>query len=134
CKFIDTPIDRRGINPTTDLKLIIKYLKILNTIKPDICITYTIKPNIYAGILSRMRKIPYVVNITGLGTTFQTDGLLKSVIVWLYRVACKEARKILFENYDNMHKFINYKITTKEKAQKLNGAGVNLDEYQFTNY
>ena len=29
CKFIETHIDRRGINPVSDLNLVIKYLKIL---------------------------------------------------------------------------------------------------------
>ena len=29
CRFIDTPIDRRGVNPITDLKLLSKYKKII---------------------------------------------------------------------------------------------------------
>ena len=45
CHFIDTPVDRRGINPVTDLKLLNKYRKIFNQVEPDLVITYTIKPN-----------------------------------------------------------------------------------------
>jgi galacturonosyltransferase len=29
CKFVDTPIDRRGVNPITDIKLYMKYRYIL---------------------------------------------------------------------------------------------------------
>ena len=39
--------------------------------RPDLVITYTIKPNIYGGSVCRLLSVPYVVNITGLGTAFQ---------------------------------------------------------------
>ena len=34
--------------------------KILKEIKPDIVLTYTIKPNIYGGIVARLKKVPYM--------------------------------------------------------------------------
>lgn len=77
CEFVDTDVDRRGLNPIKDLKLLISYLKLLKKVKPDMVVTYTIKPNIYGGIVSTINKIPYAVNITGLGTAFQNHGFLK---------------------------------------------------------
>ena len=35
CTFIDTPIDRRGINPKADIILLKKYKKIIRKISPD---------------------------------------------------------------------------------------------------
>lgn len=80
CNFIDTPVDRRGVNPVKDIKLLLRYFKIINQVKPDLVITYTIKPNVYAGLICRLKKIPYAINITGLGTTFQNDGILKNLL------------------------------------------------------
>lgn len=54
CQFIDTPVDRRGINPATDFKLFARYMKMLRQYKPDLVITYTIKPNIHGGLACRM--------------------------------------------------------------------------------
>lgn len=54
-----------------DLGLLCRYWKLLRQEKPDLVITYTIKPNIYGGLVSRILRIPYAVNITGLGTAFQ---------------------------------------------------------------
>ena len=51
CIFIDTPVDRRGINPVKDLNLLKHYYKMIKEQKPDLVITYTIKPNIYGGML-----------------------------------------------------------------------------------
>lgn len=132
CEFIDTPVDRRGISPITDFKLLLEYVEIMKIIKPDLVLTYTIKPNIYGGLVSRMAKIPYIVNITGLGTAFQEDGLLKKVIISLYRVALKKAKKIFFENEGNKQVFRDSGIIKEKNAVVMNGAGVNLDEYPFT--
>lgn len=134
CKFINTDVDRRGLNPFKDLKLINEYRKILKKIQPDLIITYTIKPNIYGGILARLKGICYVENITGLGSVFQKDNLLKKMIVFLYRFALKKVKIVFFENKENQDIFINEKIIKKEKTYLLNGAGVNLDEYQFSLY
>ncbi|MDO5793344.1 MAG: glycosyltransferase family 4 protein [Turicibacter sp.] len=134
CEFIDTPVDRRGINPITDFKLITRYLKILMNINPDMVITYTVKPNVYGGIVCRIMNITYATNITGLGTAFQSNEFLKRLIIFLYRLACKKARVVFFENEENQEIFIYNKIVRKENACKLNGAGVNLEEYKFLEY
>src|SRR5438105_3980146 len=54
CKFIETPISRRGTNPITDFKLLINYKKIIKNIKPHVVLTYTIKPNVYGGLACRI--------------------------------------------------------------------------------
>lgn len=134
CKFIDTKLDRRGINPIKDLALIINYYNLIKRIKPNQVLTYTIKPNIYGGIICRLLNIQYSTNITGLGTAFQNEGLLKKCAVFLYKIALKRAKNIFFENSANMHKFIHEKIAKKEQACLLSGAGVNLNEYKFVEY
>jgi glycosyltransferase involved in cell wall biosynthesis len=134
CNFINTNIDRRGINPLKDLNLIFNYFKILKNEKPDLVITYTIKPNIYGGLACRVMKIDYVTNITGLGTSFQTEGILRKFIIFLYKISCKKANVVFFENEDNQNTFIKHRIVSVEKTFKLNGAGVNIEEYEYSDY
>ena len=134
CKFINTKLDRRGINPITDLKLIKAYLKIVGEIKPDKVITYTIKPNIYGGIACRLKKIPIYANVTGLGTAFQGDGLLTKFVVALYKFAFRKVKAVFFENKENRDIIVSKGIIEKEKSHCLNGAGVNLKEYTFSEY
>lgn len=134
CKFIDTPVDRRGINPVTDLKLFISYIKLLRQQKPDLVITYTIKPNVYGGLACRMLGIPYGVNITGLGTAFQKQGMLRKLVTFLYRVALKKAKVVFFENSANMELFLEEKIVVSGQSHLLSGAGVNLEHYAYSPY
>lgn len=134
CKFIDTVVDRRGINPVTDLKLFLNYRKMIGKVKPDFIITYTIKPNVYAGIVSAIKHKKYAINITGLGTAFQKQGLFLKLIVMLYKFACKKAHTVIFENCENMNLFLDYGIVKEEQCLLNAGAGVNLEEYPFEEY
>lgn len=134
CHFIETPVDRRGINPATDLKLMMRYFNILGKIKPDLVITYTIKPNIYGGIAARFKRIPYAVNITGLGTAFQNENMIKKLVVFLYKLSCKKAKTIFFENEGNKQVFIENNIIKESRSCTLPGAGIDLDEYKMTPY
>lgn len=90
CKFIETPISRRGTNPITDLKLLINYRRIIKDIKPDLVLTYTIKPNVYGGLACRMSNVPCIANITGLGTAVENGGVLQKVTLFLYKVSLKK--------------------------------------------
>lgn len=105
CKFIDTKVDRRGINPIKDLSLIISYYKLIKHVKPDLVITYTIKPNVYGGMVCRLLGINYAVNITGLGTAFENNGLLRKFVIKLYSIACIKAKVVFFENEENRQIF-----------------------------
>lgn len=134
CKFIDTPVDRRGINPITDLKLFYAYLRLLKQEKPELVITYTIKPNVYGGFACRLARIPYAVNITGLGTAFDKGGLLKEIVTMMNRVACKRAKVVFFENEGNRQVFISEKIVKEGQTHRLNGAGVNIEKFQLMEY
>ena len=133
-KVIITKINRRGINPIEDMALLVKYLRIALTIKPDLIITYTIKPNIYGGMICRLLHVPYAENITGLGSAFQKDKFIKKIICFLYKIACKKAKVVFFENEENKQIFLNHHLIREEQAYKLNGAGVNLEEYPYTEY
>lgn len=134
CKFIETNLDRRGINPVTDFKLLLSYWKMIGKLNPDLIITYTIKPNVYAGLVSAIKHKKYAVNITGLGTAFQSKGLFLKLIVMLYKLACKKADTVIFENCENMQIFKDYGIVKDSQCLLNNGAGVNLDEYPFEEY
>lgn len=134
CHFLDTSVDRRGINPVKDLRLFCTYWRILGKEKPDYVVTYTIKPNIYGGIVCRLRKISYATNITGLGTAFQKDGILKRLVTVMYRVALKHANTVFFENCENQQIFVDARIVEHDRVCLLNGAGVNLEKFPIMEY
>lgn len=133
CKVIPTEFERRGNNPIHDLKLLLKYIKLLRTQKPDIVLTYTIKPNLYGGLACRFCKIPYLVNITGLGTAIEGQGVLGKILLWFYRIATRDAACIFFQNEGN-REFMQKRGIGRERSRLLPGSGVNLKEHPFSEY
>lgn len=134
CHFIEVPVDRRGISPKNDIKLFLTYLKHMLAIRPKMVITYTIKPNVYCGLAARLLHIPYAVNITGLGTAFQKEGLVKEVVKLLYRVGCGSAKVVFTENPGNKETLCELGLFPPEKVYVLHGAGVNTEHYAFEDY
>lgn len=133
CECITTPINRRGINPLTDLILLIKYILMLKNLKPNIVLTYTIKPNVYGGISCRLLKIPFITNITGLGSAVENKGLLHLLTLFLYKIVLSKARCVFFQNEENRRFFVNRNIAV-ENNRILPGSGVNLNYYHYMDY
>lgn len=133
-RVIELPIDRRGMNPLHDGKLFRQYRAILGEIKPDLVLTYTIKPNIYGGLACRMAHIPYAVNITGLGSAIENGGWLKKFVLALYRPALKGAKVVFFENAGNRDTLAATGVVPKGRDVVLHGAGVNLEDYPCQPY
>ena len=132
-RCIHTEINRRGINPVTDFRLMSVYNKMLREEQPDLVITYSIKPNIYAGLLCGKMGIPFCANVQGLGTAFQKPGLAQFVTL-LYRAAFRHVRTVFFENEANAAAFQERHIMPAEKQKVLHGAGINLEHYVLQPY
>ncbi len=129
CKFVPCNVlDRRSTNPIKDLKLIVFYRKTLKEINPDVVLTYTIKPNVYGGLVCGRMEIPYLVNVTGLGTTIENGGLLATISTTLYRIGLKKAQCVFFQNKDNQKLFVDKGIV-KGRTRLIPGSGVNLQAH-----
>jgi len=133
CKHIETEVDRHGTNPFRDIKLMRSYVRIFKQIKPDIVLSFTIKPNIYASMACGKLKIPIVVNVTGLGSAVENPGWKQKITVMLYRIAFKKVKTVFFQNKDNMQFFVDRKIAV-EKHKLLPGSGVNLKRFELKEY
>ncbi|MFD2044560.1 glycosyltransferase family 4 protein [Ornithinibacillus salinisoli] len=133
CKFINTPVSRRGTNPITDFRLLLNYKKMIRNIKPDVVLTYTIKPNIYGGLACRLANVSYLVNITGLGTAVENGGLLQKITLLLYKASLKRAKCVFFQNSGNMN-FLTKQKVIKGNYKVLPGSGVNLNHYALLDY
>lgn len=133
CEFVETEFSRRGTNPIMDLKLLITYKKIIKGIKPDVVLTYTIKPNVYGGLACRMTKTPYLTNITGLGTSIENKGIIRFITLKLYEVGLANSSCVFFQNDANRKFFIRNNIV-KENTRLIPGSGVNLDKHHFEEY
>lgn len=132
-RIVPSHLERRGMNPLKDLKLLMEYLHLLKTENPDIVLTYTIKPNLYGGLASAIKRIPYLMNITGLGTALENPGLLGKILLTFYKLVTAKAQCVFFQNSGNL-KFMQDRGIAKRNSKLLPGSGVNLEEHPFEKY
>jgi glycosyltransferase involved in cell wall biosynthesis len=130
------PIDRTGLNPVKDIYTICRIVSLFREIRPDVILSYTIKPVIYGSLAGQITGVPNIFSmITGLGYTFsdggQIDGLFGAVVRFLYRLAINYNRRVFFQNPDDRYFFIKQKlIHSFEQTALINGSGVDIDFFQ----
>lgn len=133
CEFIETKIERHGLNMLKELKLIRTYKKIIKQVKPDVILSYTIKPNIYGAISAKSSGVPVMANITGLGSAVESEGLMQKITVMLYKFAFRKIHTVFFQNEENQQFFIDKNIAMG-KHQLIPGSGVNLEHFSSLAY
>ena len=131
--FHEISMDRHGMNPINEVKLLMSYKKLLSEVKPDIILGYTIKPNIYGAMAAARKNIPFVANITGLGTAVENPGASQKLMIGLYKIAFRKVQKVFFQNTENQQFFIDHKIAV-DRHGLLPGSGVNLNRFTVSEY
>ena len=133
CEIIMTNMDRRGLNPLKDLKLLIHYIWIFFTLKPDLVFSYTIKPNVYGSIASMAAGTRQICNVTGTGATFLGRGPLKALAILLYKISTRYSYRVFFQNEGDRGLFRKHGMVD-HNDRRIPGSGVNLDEFETSTY
>ena len=126
CRYADVKLERHGMNPLNELRLFLYYKRIMRKIRPDVVLTYTVKPNVYGGMAAAALHIPQIANVTGLGSAIESGGVLKKITLFLYKIGLRKAESVFFQNKENM-KFMKKNRVVTGKLSLLPGSGVNLE-------
>ena len=129
-KTIEYAIDRGGLNPVSEFIVILKLYRIFKKEKFDILHTFTFKPNIYGAIAGELSGIPIIINqVTGLGSLYAENNLrlriLRFVGSFLYCISFKIAKKVIFQNPDDLEDIKH--LLNINKAIIIRGTGVDIN-------
>ena len=132
CRFVHLEMDNQGTHPIRDLLLLWRFFQLLKTEKPDLCLFYTVKPNVYGSLASRLCGIPFINNVSGLGAVFIQGGWLKRFVSALYRLAFRNSNRVFFQNRDDLGLFLENKLVKVALTDVLPGSGINLHRFTPT--
>ena len=131
--YDDPVIDRRGTNVVADGKLFLHYRRLFKKYRPAVVLTYTAKPNVYASVAARTLGIPYINNVTGIGSVVNMTGVKKAFILWLFKLAYRGAACVMFQNATNMQLALDSGMV-KGDYKLIPGSGVDLTRYPIQPY
>ncbi|WP_138466095.1 glycosyltransferase family 4 protein [Poseidonocella sp. HB161398] len=132
CTVIELPMDRRGTRPDREAATFLTVARTLREVRPGAVLSYTIKNNLYSGIAARAMGIPFLPNVTGLGTVFSGRSTTTILAQRAYRLAFGRARAVFFQNSEDRARFTGEGLVTEERARLLPGSGVDLGRFAVT--
>jgi glycosyltransferase involved in cell wall biosynthesis len=134
-RWIPLPMDRRSLNPMSELKVLGELRAIYAREQPDLVHHFTLKPVCYGSIAAFLAGTPASVNsITGLGYVFSNDDLraraLRPLLKRTLRLALRGAsNRTIFQNSDDQALFLDSQLTTRGKARLIRGSGVDTARF-----
>ena len=131
-RFIPIQIDSHGMNPISDIRLMLQLKHIYRNEHFDLVFHYTIKPIIYGGWAAARTATAYIAVVTGLGYTFLSNNWITKLTKWLYRTALRHAKNVWFLNQDDQTIFIDQRIVSPTRTQVIPGEGVDTTFYHST--
>jgi glycosyltransferase involved in cell wall biosynthesis len=120
-----------------DLRTLRCIMAALEDIRPDLLLSYTIKPVIYGSLAAAKVGVPHRhAMITGLGSTLMGEGFkMKCTAVvakWLYRHGLAKNEGVFFQNPDDQAFFErNHLLNPGCRVTLINGSGVELDQFAY---
>jgi glycosyltransferase involved in cell wall biosynthesis len=126
CEFHALKMDIKGTNPLNDYLLKRRYQRYFRKLKPDVVFSYTIKNNLFGALAAKRLKIPFVPNVTGLGTAFLSSGTLQRIAEALYRSAFAGLPIVFFQNEDDRALFVERGLVAPDQVRLLPGSGIDL--------
>jgi glycosyltransferase involved in cell wall biosynthesis len=125
-----------SLNPMGMLSSLRQLRRIVRERRPDVLVSYTIKPVILAAIAGKAERVPKIVSlITGVGYAFTAGRELKRLVSRamasvLYRIALSRSDEIIFQNPDDEALFRKLRLIGVNRQSRLvNGSGIDLDHF-----
>jgi glycosyltransferase involved in cell wall biosynthesis len=119
-----------GLNPLHVLQYNFKLFQILSKIKPDVCLTFTVRPAIWGNLITRLLRIHTITNITGIGPLFSSKNIAYKIARTLYKFVLKHTHTIFFQNTDDKDLFIKNNFVHHQNIGLIPGSGI--DHHYYT--
>ena len=134
--YRDIGIERTGLNPFADLRYGWRLWRAFRGIRPDVVLSYTIKPNVYASSAARLASVSRIAClVTGLGFAFDSGESARSPARVLARallcIAIRCSDVVICQNPDDLRQLVESRvIDDASKAFVVDGSGIDLQHFQ----
>jgi len=126
-EYHEIKMNNKGTNPFEDFVLLLRFFLLYRKLKPDVILHFTPKPNIYGTFAAKHLKKSCINNIAGLGKVFIKESFVTKITRILYRISQKSAKKIFFQNREDLEIFKKFGII--ENTDLLPGSGIDTKRF-----
>jgi glycosyltransferase involved in cell wall biosynthesis len=135
--FHPVPLERSGTNLVDDARYALALRSLLRAVDPELVLSYTLKPAVYASLAAQERGIRAAAMITGAGQALTTGGGLsaRTVAAGLRRLlafSLSSCEVVFFQNPDDLREFVGRGLASERQSVLLDGSGVDIEEFRAT--
>ena len=132
--FSHRPLRLQGAStgPVTELMALRDLDNAYRQILPALALHFTPKVDIYGGLVARRLGIPFISNLSGMGTAITRGGWLSALVNWLLRQSQRKAAHLFVQNGDDHDHVLRGNIAPPERVSVLPGSGVDLNAFPFS--
>lgn len=129
-RVVPLAMDVQGLNPLRDVQFFRRLVGHFRDEHPHVVLSYTIKNNIFGAFAARRCGVPFIPNVTGLGTAFLSGRRVQLVAELLYRRAFRGLPVVFFQNVEDRDLFVARSLVDATQAAVLPGSGVDLSWFK----
>lgn len=122
-------IGSANYNPLEVSGYIFKLAKNLREIKPDVCLTFSIRPAIWGNLTARFLNLRVITNITGTGPLFTSKSLAYRIIRKIYPFALRRTETVFFQNTEDRQEFVSRGFVRRSQTKLIPGSGIDYEKF-----
>lgn len=122
-------LSRKSLSPFSNLRTLSEITRLLRREQPNLAVFYTVKPNIFGSLASRLTGTKAIATVEGLGYAATASPPLRRLIFRLYRIAFRFVEKVVFLNHDDSAEFLYHHVVRPDKTLVIKGTGVDTSHF-----
>ncbi|GGX80305.1 glycosyl transferase [Litchfieldella qijiaojingensis] len=130
-EYVPLPLDGKSIQLLGEARSFLALMNTLHRLTPLFVFNFTVKANIYSGLVCQLLRIPYANNVSGLGTAFIHDTWLFRRVRRVYGWANSGARRVFFQNREDYDLFVGHGLVRDTTTTVLPGSGMDTVRFAF---
>lgn len=129
------PLARGFDNPLAELQSLRALNRLVRHLSPSLVHAYTLKPVLYASMVTRLTGTPLAASITGVGSYFLgtsvKDRLIQSALTPALRLALggKRLVRVIVQNPDDRALVLGPLAVPESKVRLIRGSGVDINQF-----
>lgn len=128
-RFHDVPVQMWSVNPLAEIRVVLRMLQLIRQEQPIALHSFALKAITNGSIAAHLAGVPVIINtFTGLGHTFLNEGLVKSIVIGLLRVALISPAWAIFQNPEHQSLFHNLNLA-RDRSTVILGSGIDTDRF-----
>jgi len=116
-------------HPHRDILLFRELYRQYHSLRPDVLLHFTAKPNIYGSLVASLLGIPSIPTVTGLGHGFMQGAWMRLFLRVGYFLAFRQKSRVFFHNQDDRRYFQRLGIVGFQRSSVVPGSGVDVRHF-----